>query len=186
MDNQLGDVIWRQFGAAIDMLDNALTACPDSLWTERIWSHPPSPWFPPPFAEFWYVAFHTIVWLDLYLSGAPEEDFVPPAPFLPGEVDSAETAPERPYAKDELRAYLAFARQKCHDMLVGLTDDQARQTVQYPWSRGQSIGYLELQLYNMRHVQEHAAQLSLFLGQHDVPNEEVDWVAVPIRDPDFH
>jgi hypothetical protein len=32
-------------------------------------------------------------------------------------------------------------------------------------------------LYTMRHVQEHAAQLSLFLGQHGVPGESLDWVA---------
>jgi hypothetical protein len=29
----------------------------------------------------------------------------------------------------------------------------------------------------MRHIQEHAAQLSLFLGQHAVPDEALDWVA---------
>jgi hypothetical protein len=38
------------------------------------------------------------------------------------------------------------------------------------------MGFLELQLHNMRHVQEHAAQLSLFLGQHDIPDEALDWV----------
>jgi hypothetical protein len=35
--------------------------------------------------------------------------------------------------------------------------------------------FLELQLYAMRHVQEHEGQLSLFLGQHDVTG--FDWVA---------
>ena len=39
------------------------------------------------------------------------------------------------------------------------------------------MSYVELQLYTMRHVQEHAAQLSLFLGQHGVPDEALDWVA---------
>jgi hypothetical protein len=29
----------------------------------------------------------------------------------------------------------------------------------------------------MRHVQEHAAHLSLFLGQHGVPGEALDWVS---------
>jgi hypothetical protein len=36
---------------------------------------------------------------------------------------------------------------------------------------------LELQLYNLRHVQEHAAQLSLFLGQNGVPDEKLAAVA---------
>jgi hypothetical protein len=160
-----------------DMLEHALVACPASLWTRRLWPAPPPPGFPPAFAEFWYVAFHALVWLDLYLSGVPEEAFAPPAPFAPGELDSVEALPEQPYTKEELRAYLASTRQKCHATLAALTDEQARRPVAYPWSAGQSISFLELQLYNLRHVQEHAAQLSLFLGQHAGPDADLDWVA---------
>ena len=169
--------LWRQFGAAIDMLDNALLACPASLWQERLWSTPPPAEFPPQFAEFWYVAFHALVWLDLYLSGAPEEEFAPPAPFTQGMIDSPEALPERPYTREELRAYLSSTRQKCRARILALTDEQARRPVEYPWSQGQSIGFLELQLYNLRHIQEHAAQLSLFLGQHSIAGEALDWVA---------
>ena len=77
--------LWRQFGAAIATLENALVACPASLWQERLWSVPPPPEFPPQFAEFWYITFHALVWLDLYLSGLPEEEFAPPAPFAQGD-----------------------------------------------------------------------------------------------------
>jgi hypothetical protein len=38
------------------------------------------------------------------------------------------------------------------------------------------MSYLELELYTMRHVQEHAAQLSLFLGRHGIRDEALDWV----------
>src|SRR5690242_21916784 len=92
--------LWPQFGAAIDMLDNALVACPDSLWNERLWPDPPPPQFPPRFAEFWYVTFHALVWLDLYLSGVPEEEFAPPAPFAQGELDSVAASPERPRSEE--------------------------------------------------------------------------------------
>ena len=168
--------LWRQFGGAIDMLEHALVACPDSLWTERLWRDPPSSEFPPRFAEFWYVTFHALVWLDLYLSGIPEEEFAPPAPFAQGVLDSPEALPERPYTKEELRGYLASLRRKGHATLVALTDEQARRAVEYPWSAGQPISFLELQLYNLRHVQEHAAQLSLFLGQHSIPDADLDWI----------
>jgi hypothetical protein len=134
-------------------------------------------------AEFWYVTFHALVWLDLYLSGSPEEDFASPAPFAQGELDSAEALPERPYTKEELRAYLVSLRQKCHATLLVLTDEQARRPVAYPWSAGQPISYLELQLYSMRHVQEHAAQLSLFLGQHPIPDAGVGWVPRAKNEP---
>ena len=182
MDPLWRTALWRQFGAAIDMLENALVACPTSLWTQRLWRDPPPPGFPPEFAEFWYLAYHTLIWLDLYLSGSREEEFAPPAPFAQGELDSVEALPERPYTKEELHAYLASTRQKCHTTLVALTDEQARRPVEYPWSEGQPISFLELQLYNLRHVQEHAAQLSLFLGQHAIPDEALDWVPLAKAD----
>ena len=160
--------LWKQFGAAIDMLDNAVIACPDALWQERLWDNPPPLEFPRQFADFWYVTFHTLVWLDLYLSGAPEEEFAPPSLFAQGVLDSAEAAPAQPYTREELRAYLATVRQKCRVTIEALTDEQARRPVEYPWSEGRPISMLELHLYNMRHVQGHAAELSLFLGQHGV------------------
>ena len=175
MDSLWKTALWRQYGAAIDMLDNALAACPSTMWQERLWRVPASSQFPPQFAEFWYVTFHALVWLDIYLSGVPEEEFAPPAPFAQGELDSMEALPERPYTKEELHAYLASTRQKCHTRIFALTDEQARRPVEYPWSKGQPISYLELQLYTMRHVQEHAAQLNLFLGQNSTLGTS-DWV----------
>lgn len=189
METAWRTALWRQFGAAIDMLEHALVACPEALWKERLWPTPPAPPFPPQFAEFWYVSFHALVWLDLYLSGIPEEQFAPPAPFAQGELDSVEALPERPYTKEELRAYLASVRQKCHTTLLALTDEQARRPVAYPWAAGQPISFLELLLYTLRHVQEHAAQLSLLLGQHAIPaipDANLDWVARAKGDPDGH
>ncbi len=141
-----------------------------------LWRTTPPEEFPPQFAEFWSVTYHALVWFDLYLSGVPEEEFAPSAPFAQGVLDSVETQPERPYTKEVLHAYLASTRQKCHTTLVGLTDEQAHRPIEYSWSEGQPISFLELQLYNLRHVQEHAAQLSLFLGQHAIPGEAIDWV----------
>jgi hypothetical protein len=138
--------------------------------------HAQSGGFPPEFAEFWYLTYHALVWLDLYLSGVPEEKFAPPAPFAQGVVDTVEVLPKQPYTKEELHAYLASLRQKCHTTLVALTDEQARRPVEYPWAEGKAVSFLELQVYNLRHVQEHAAHLSLFLGQHGIPDEALDWV----------
>jgi uncharacterized damage-inducible protein DinB len=185
METLWNTALWRQFGAAIDMLENALAACPTHLWKEHLWRTPPESEFPQEFGEFWYIAYHTLFWLDLYLSGSREEEFAPPAPFIWTEVDPVGVSPERPYTKEELRAYLTATRQKCHAALAGLTDERARQTVEYPWAQGQgqAVSFLELQMYNMRHIQEHAAQLSLFLGQHGIPDEALDWVPRPKDEP---
>ena len=57
MDPTWKEVLWQQFGAAIDMLENALVACPEDLWRDR--SQRP---------EYWYVLYHTLFFLDYYLS----------------------------------------------------------------------------------------------------------------------
>ena len=158
MDPTWRTIIWQQFGAAIDMLDNALRACPDRLWRDRLWNNESER---PEYAQFWYIAYHALFWLDLYLSGSVE-GFAPPAPFTLGELDPAGLLPEKPYSKDELQAYLDYGRQKCRATIEALTDEKARQRCGFRWGE---ISFLELLLYNMRHVQEHAAQLNLMLGQ---------------------
>ncbi len=168
------NALWQQFGATIDMLENALVACPTPLWKERLWRDPPEPGFPPEFAQFWYITYHTLFWLDLYLSGSREEEFAPSAPFIWTELDPA-VSPERPYTKEELHAYLVHLRKKCQATIAELSDEKAHQQVDYPWIEGKPVSFLELQLYNMRHVQEHAAQLNLFLGQHAIAGVS-DWV----------
>jgi hypothetical protein len=113
------------------------------------------------FSTFWYLGYHTLFWLDLYLTGEEEEKFTPPAPFDIVEMASDEVLP-RVYARAELLDYLAFCRQKCQQTIGALTSEQAYRMCRYPWGE---VPYAELLLYNMRHVQEHAAQLGMFMGQ---------------------
>jgi uncharacterized damage-inducible protein DinB len=160
--------LWQQFGAAIDTLENALLACPPSLWNERLWGNSSAAPVPVEFSEFWNITYHTTFWLDLYLSGSLE-GFAPPAPFTLQD-------PERPYTKDELQAYLKYARTKCRTTLQALTHEKASRLCEFPWAPGRVFSFAELLLYTMRHVQEHAAQLHLFLGQHGYP-ATTTWVA---------
>ncbi|MGA8922830.1 MAG: DinB family protein [Candidatus Dormiibacterota bacterium] len=148
-----------QFEVAIEMLGSALRECPEELWRERLWQDQTMPGF----SEFWYVAYHTLFWLDLYLSGS-REGFAPPAPFTLDELDPAGVLPPRVYTRDELERYLAHSAEKCRETFKNLTDEQARRVHQIG-SRGRTIRFAELLLYNMGHVREHAAQLSMFLGQ---------------------
>jgi hypothetical protein len=61
-------------------------------------------------------------------------------------------------------------------MLPTLTDEMARQSFSYPWTKGQAVSFLEVQIYILRHSQEHAAQLNIFLGQHGVEGAP-DWIS---------
>ena len=82
-------VIRRRFGAAIDMLDNAMSACPDDLWCDR---YQPPEWNDRDVVGFWYVAYHTLFFLDYYLSDSLER-FAPPPPFTLDELDPAGIRP---------------------------------------------------------------------------------------------
>ena len=148
---------WSQFGASIDTLNDMLQICPDDLWRERLWENSSTR---PEYAEFWYRVYHALFWLDLYLTGA-EEGFAPPAPFELIEMEE-DDLPERVYTKEELQAYLFYARQRCKEVIEALTDESAQRRCRFAWG---DVSFAELLLYNMRHVQEIAAQLSLFLGQ---------------------
>lgn len=181
MDTLWPTALWKQFGAAIDALDNALIACPDTVWSQPVWRDAA---VPSERTQFWYVAYHALFWLDLYLFGS-EEGFAPPAPFALVEQDDAVgDMPERVYSREELRGYLASLRAKGRATIEAMTDERARQPVQFDWLEdGEPCTYAELQLYSMRHIQEHATQLNLVLGAHGVEPEQIDWVARAKGDP---
>ncbi|HYI10432.1 MAG TPA: DinB family protein [Thermoanaerobaculia bacterium] len=160
MDTIWKDALWGQFGAAIDMLENAIAACPDDLWSDR--SREP---------VFWYVAFHTLFWLDLYLYGQ-KEGFTPLEPFGLEELDPARTKPERPYTKDELLDYLRRSRETCRTITGALDDEKAHRPCRF--GKGE-IPYLERLIYGLRHVQHHTGQLNLLLRQQT--NSAPGWVA---------
>jgi len=150
--------LWRQFAASLDMFENAVRSCPSDLWRVRLWGEHAER---PELSEFWYVAYHTLFWLDLYLSGSVE-GFEPPAPFTLDELDPSGLMPERPYTKEELHAYLEHGRKKCQATIEALTDESAFRRCTFGWGE---VSFAELLLDNMRHVQEHAAQLNMVLGQ---------------------
>jgi hypothetical protein len=150
MDENLKTVLWHQFGAAIDTLENAITACPDEKWCDPSDPH-----------LYWNLASHTLFWLDYYLSDT-FEGFTPPPPFTLVEMDPAGVLPDRPYTKEELLSYLAHGRRKCRARIASLTEASAAEVRKFG---RYEMTTLELLLYNMRHVQHHAAQMNLLLRQ---------------------
>ena len=140
----------RQFGAALEMLENAVRACPAELWGGRGQG-----------TEFWYVVYHTLFFTDFYLSGSTE-GFAPPEPFTLDELDPAGVMPGRVYTKEELLDYLSHCRGKCRATVGALTEEGARSLCKF---RRFEMSFAELLLYNLRHVQHHAGQLNLMLRQ---------------------
>jgi len=143
MNKSLKEILWKQFGASIDMLENALILCPDELWNTD--------------TKFWYNAYHCLFYLDYYLTLEPDK-FSPPSPFTLSEFDPSGAMPDEVYSKQVLLTYLQASRNKCHNLISSMTFEIADQR----WvNEYRNYSVIEIFLYNMRHVQHHVAQLNL-------------------------
>lgn len=71
--------------------------------------------------------------------------------------------------------YLQKNRLKCHNLILNLTAQSARNR----WineSKTMDFSIIEILIYNMRHVQHHAAQLNLLLRQEI--NDAPKWISI--------
>ncbi len=157
-------VIQSQYLAAMEMLKQALAKCPDSFWNA-----------PKDRNKFWHVAYHAIFYTHLYLQDA-EKDFKPwknhrneyqflgPVPWPPHNLPKISA----PYAREELLDYLAFVREQ---VLVRVPALDLEAASGFDWL---PFGKLELQFYNIRHLQHHAAELYERLGARAAI--DLDWI----------
>ena len=158
MDNSqvINGSIWSQFGASLDMLENAINMCPDEHWDTEL--------------DFWYISYHCIFWTDYYLTTEPS-NFEPPMPFTFSEFDPTGKKPDRTYNKKEVLGYLNHCRQKAMLLISGPTI----QKLNSRWiNEYKDFTLLEILLYNARHVQHHSGQLNLLLRQ--TINNAPKWV----------
>jgi hypothetical protein len=144
----LNNSLWSQFGAALEMLAESIQTCPKDVWEGN--------------QVFSFQAYHTLFFLDYYLSTNPV-GFAPPSEFSYSEFD------EDPviviFSQALLLKYLDSCRQKAQTLIVGLDEQLASQR----WineSKTMDYSLFEILLYNLRHVQHHVGQFNLLLRQH--------------------
>jgi hypothetical protein len=167
MINNVKECLWLQFGASIDMLKNAIILWPEERWyTEK---------------KFFYMAYHCLVFLDYYLT-IPPNGFSSSLPFTITESNDIpadaidDVIPDRNYSKKELLDYLQSNRDKCHQVIAALTAEKLEERwIEEDEQGRREFAVMELLMYNMRHVQHHAAQLNLLLRQGI--NNAPDWVS---------
>lgn len=154
----LKTILTGQFEAALCMLNDCIQKCPQEHWDGRIGND-----------TFRQVAYHTLFFVDLYLSPG-ETAFQLRDCHHRGGDERSSTAASIGLTKDETLAYLAVCRQKAVETLASETADTlegASGFARLPFSRG------ELHLYNVRHVQHHTGQLSAFLRR--IVNDREGW-----------
>ncbi len=146
-------IIRSQYLSALEMLKQAVEKCPDALWND-----------PADENKFWQVAYHALYYTHLYLQPAEKD-------FKPWDKHRAETRLAEagaPYSKDEILEYLAFCQQQVNEQVPHLNLDAESGFYWLPFDKA------ELQIYNIRHAQQHAGELMERLGSRT--GIEVDWV----------
>lgn len=150
MQDKINNFVWSQFGASIEMLENAINLCPSNVWSQKN-----------DFSDFWYIAYHTIFWLDFYLTEIPE-NFVPFQNFGLTELDPAGILPDKVFSKEEIKVYINHCRKKCKRTVTNLNEAKVNSAYKFG---SIAMTFFEIILYNMRHVQHHTAQLNILLRQ---------------------
>ncbi|MBO9567061.1 MAG: DinB family protein [Niastella sp.] len=167
--------LWQHFGASIDMLQHAIELCPEKYWDTSL--------------KFYYLAYHTTVFLDYYLT-MPPGNFKALLPYTltePGNIPADaidDIVPDKIYTQQELLNYLQTAREKCRQVIASLTEERLQERwlgeseeVDLSLAGRDTLtsSVLDILFYNMRHVQHHTAQLNLLLRQ--TINKAPEWVS---------
>jgi hypothetical protein len=164
---EIKDILQSQYLATLEMLKNAIHGCPEEMWTD-----------PKPKNKFWHIAYHAIFYTHLYLQTAEKDfkawekhrdpyQFMGPLPWPPHDL------PEigEPYIRDEILEYLGYCKEQVSESIPKLDLDSDESGFYWlPFSK------LELQFYNIRHLQLHTGELCERLGT--VAGVDVDWIGM--------
>ncbi len=143
-------VIQSQYLAALAMLRQVIVHCPESLWDA-----------PGKQDKFWRKSYHALFYAHLYLQRT-EKDFIPWEKHHDPDGDT-------PFTKSEVLEYLSFVEKQVAGSLP-MTDLEAESGFHWlPFAK------LELQFYNIRHIQQHTGELYERLDAHE--NIELSWVS---------
>lgn len=159
-------IIRSQYLATLAMLQQAIEKCPEALWNQADDK-----------AKFWHIAYHALFYTHLYLNTTGAE-FKPWAKhredyqFMGSIPWDNNRLPKigAPYQQAELLDYIAFCRQQIdhHVPTLDLTAPSG-----FDWL---PMSKFELQIYTIRHLQQHTGELMERLGSR--ADISVDWIGM--------
>ncbi len=159
----LQQTIRSQYHASLEMFKQTVVKCPEAMWDDSRHRN-----------RTWLLAYHALYYTHLYL-GPAEADFTP----WPGHRDNIhrmgspehQSGTEAAYSQAEILAYVDYFQDKIDEMVDSL--DLASDQSGFHWL---PFNKLELQFYNIRHLQQHTGELSERLGQE--AGLDIDWVGM--------
>ena len=155
----LKQLVADQMEAALAMLNDCVEKCPEQHWDGVIGKY-----------SFWQVVYHTLCFVDLYLSPG-EAAYTARPEFHPlGMKEFEAEYPSRRFTREEMLRYMAICREKITEIMMGETERSLAGESGFSWL---SFSRAEAHVYNMRHIQHHTGQLSAFLRR---AGTEPKWV----------
>ncbi|HEV8291181.1 MAG TPA: DinB family protein [Tepidisphaeraceae bacterium] len=149
MHDYFSAILSSQFEAALCMMHHCIKACSEKDWEGKIAN-----------ATFRQVAYHTLFFVDLYLSASAESFELRDLHRLGG--DERGPTVSRGLSKSQTLEYLSICRQKAKETLASETAE----TLQGPGGF-RKFSRAELHIYSIRHIQHHTGQLSAYLRRLD-------------------
>jgi len=152
--------IKSQYLAALEMLKQAIERCPEAMWDVAGEKN-----------KFWLIAYHALFYIHLYLQKSIQE-FKPWSKHQDG-AQRPGAVPEKPFAvytREEMLDYLAICQEQVAEQTASLDLEAPSGFEWLPFNK------LELQFYNIRHLQQHVGELFERLGARAAI--ELDWVTL--------
>ena len=115
-------ILTGQFEAALCMMDHSIRTCPPEHWEGKIAND-----------TFRQVAYHTLFWLDLYLTPGEDRFVLRDLHYRGG--DEREPVVSPGLAKDETLAYVPICRQKLLETLAAETAESLQGPCGFPTGR---------------------------------------------------
>lgn len=155
--------IANQYQAALSTLIACVVRCPDDGW-----------WAPVASIPFHQVAFHTTFFADVYLgrdlASLRQQPFHKQHAAEFADYEELEDRVRKVrYDRAFVRDYLQHCQKKVDDVLASETAESLAHCPGFDWF---SFSRAEVHAYNIRHIQHHAAQMSLRLRldwKEDIP-----------------
>ena len=148
------DTLAHQYEAALCTLNACIDGCPETAWNAPVAN-----------LAFCQVAFHALFFTDLYLGPSigslREQQFHRDNAHIFRDYEELEDRKQQLiYEKHVIKTFLGHCRQKTLQVVAGETVDSLAARSDFDSLK---FSRAELHVYNIRHIQHHAAQLSLRL-----------------------
>ena len=154
MLDTMNDVLAHQYDASLCTLNTCIERCPATSWDMPVVRYP-----------FSQVVLHTLIYADMYL-GRDIESFRE-QPFHRENTDFfgdyeqlQDREPVERYDRPSIRRYMTHCRRKAIDVVAQETPASLAAPAGF---ERRNFSRVELHVYNIRHIQHHAAQLILRL-----------------------